>query len=117
MLTEERRARFKDDVARQKLKTDQGKYDGALRVAGVLLMITGVVGAFVCYNNSLAQDDLRNVGSFQVMATAWAAVTVMGAALYLAAAVARVLRLWLLRQLVESQQQADRLAAALEGRP
>jgi membrane-anchored glycerophosphoryl diester phosphodiesterase (GDPDase) len=116
MLTEERRAQFKDDVARQKLKTDQGRHDGAVRVAGVLMMLIGVIGAFIAYNNSLAQDDLRNIGSFQVLATAFAALTVLGAALYLAAALSRVLRLWLLRQLVESQDRADQIAAALESR-
>jgi hypothetical protein len=116
MLTEERRTRFEEDVARQKLKTDQGRYDGAARIAGVLLMLVGVIGAFVAYNNSLAQDDLRNVGSFQVLATAFAALTVLGAALYLAAALSRVLRLWLLRQLVDSQDRTDQITAALENR-
>ncbi|WP_276607610.1 hypothetical protein [Microbispora catharanthi] len=33
-----------------------------------------------------SQDDLRDIGSFQILATACAAVTVLGAALYLAAA-------------------------------
>lgn len=45
-------------------------------------------GGLVAYNNSLTQDDLRDIGSFQILATACAAVTVIGAALYLAAAVA-----------------------------
>ena len=118
MLTEERRAQFKEDVARQKLKTDSSRHDGLWRIAGLILMIVGVVGAFIAYNNSLAQDDLRNVGSFQALATAFTALTVLGAALYLAAAVTRVLRLWLLRQLVESQAHADQIAAALrDSRP
>ncbi|MFI0355379.1 hypothetical protein [Actinomadura sp. 9N407] len=116
MLTEERRTQFKDDVAGQKLKTDQGRFDGVQRIVGVLLMVVGVVGAFIAYNNSLAQDDLRNVGSFQALATAFAALTVVGAALYLASALSRVLRLWLLRQLVESQDRTDQITAALENR-
>ncbi len=116
MLTEERRERFTSDVTRMKLKTDGSRHDGKIRVLGVLLMVTGVVGGLVAYNNSLTQDDLRDIGSFQILATACAAVTVLGAALYLAAAVAGVLRLWLLRQLLESEAQADRIAAALEGR-
>jgi len=51
----------------------------------------------------------------QVLATAFVALTVLGAALYLAGAIASVLRLWLLRQLYESQQQAEQLAEAVRG--
>ncbi|WP_067180549.1 hypothetical protein [Microtetraspora niveoalba] len=116
MLTEERREKFKADVADMKLKTDGSRGDAVSRVLGVLLMLAGVIGGFVSYVNSLAQDDLRNVGSFQVLATAFAALTVAGAALYLAAAVARVLRLWLLRQLLEGQARADQIAEAIADR-
>lgn len=115
MLTEERRQQFKDDVARQRLRTGGSRFDGAARIAGILAMIVGVAGTFVAYNVSLAKDDLRDVGSLQTLAVGFLAVTVLGAALYLAAAVTRVLRLWLLRQLVEQQSQADRIAAALRG--
>ncbi|MEU9018101.1 hypothetical protein [Actinomadura sp. NPDC048394] len=116
MLTEERRERFKDDVARQKLRADGPRFDGALRIAGALAMVVGVVGAFVAYNVSLTQDDMRDVGSLQTLAIGFLAVTVLGAALYLASAVTRVLRLWLLRQLMESQSHTDQITAALESR-
>ncbi|MFI0479104.1 hypothetical protein [Actinomadura sp. 9N215] len=116
MLTEERRRQFKDDVARQKLKTDRARYDGVLRIAGALAMVVGVVGVFVAYNVSLTKDDLRDVGSLQTLAVGFLAVTVLGAALYLAAAVTRVLRLWLLRQLAESQAHTDQIAEALDRR-
>ncbi|GGT56133.1 hypothetical protein [Actinomadura citrea] len=115
MLTEERRQRFKDDVARHRLRTGRPRFDGAARIAGVLAMIAGIAGTFVAYNVSLTKDDLRDVGSLQTLAVGFLAVTVLGAALYLAAAVTRVLRLWLLRQLVEQQSQADQIAAALRG--
>ena len=36
--------------------------------------------------------------------------------MYVATAVSKVLRLWLLRQLVESQSQADQIATALRER-
>ncbi|MEU8343979.1 hypothetical protein SAMN05443665_104940 [Actinomadura meyerae] len=113
MLTEERRKQFKDDVAGQRLKTDQSRFDGAFRIVGALAMVAGVVGAFIAYNVSLTKDDMRDVGSLQTLAIGFLAVTVLGAALYLAAAVTRVLRLWLLRQLMEQQAQADQIAAAL----
>ncbi|MFC7449223.1 hypothetical protein [Rhodococcus daqingensis] len=112
-LAEERRAQFKNDVAELKLKTGQSRGDGAARVLGLVLMIGGAVAAFVAYLSSLTQDDLRNIASYQILATALLAVTVIGAALYLAGAVARVLRLWLLRQLYEGQARADQIAEAL----
>jgi len=114
MLTEERRRKFKDDVAQQKLKADQFRYDGVLRIVGAVLMVVGVVGIFIAYNVSLTQDDMRDVGSLQTLAIGFLGLTVLGGALYLAAGVTRVLRLWLLRQLVESQAQTDQIAAALE---
>ncbi|MFB4306606.1 hypothetical protein [Actinomadura sp. GTD37] len=116
MLTEERRQQFKDDVAGQKLKTDQSRFDGVLRIAGAVAMVAGVVGVFIAYNVSLTKDDMRDVGSLQTLALGFLAVTVLGAALYLAAAVTRVLRLWLLRQLVEQQSQSDQIAEALKSR-
>lgn len=117
MLTEERRRQFKDDVANQKLKTDVSRHDGVLRIIGALLMAVGVVGVFIAYNVSLTKDDMRDVGSLQTLAIGFLALTVLGGAVYLAAALTRVLRLWLLRQLVESQSHTDRLTEALEHRP
>jgi len=116
MLTEERRNQFTSEVARLKLKTDQSRGGGPVRLAGLLMMTVGVVGAFVAYNSSLSQSDLRDLGSLQILATAFVAIVVTGAAFYLAGAVARVLRLWLLRQLVEGQAHIDQLVGAIENR-
>ena len=44
------------------------------------------------------------------------AITVVGTGLYVVGALARVLRLWLLRQLVESQDRMDQLTEALKER-
>jgi hypothetical protein len=41
---------------------------------------------------------------------------VVGAALFLAASVAKVLRLWLVRQLLEGQAQTDQISQALSTR-
>lgn len=118
MRTEERRTQFKKDVADAKLKSDQAKGDGWSRIAGLVLMAVGVVGAFLAYNVSLAQDDLRDIASHQILAVACVGLAVVGAALYVVGSVARVLRLWLLRQLVESQDHVDQIADAVrESRP
>lgn len=113
MLTEARRAEFHDAVAAHRLKTGSAKSDRPIRAIGVLLMIAGVVGAFVAYSASLSQSDVRDIGSSQILAIAFVAVAIAGAGFYVAAATAQILRLWLLRQLVESQAHTDQLAAAL----
>ena len=116
MLTEERREQFKAEVEQVKLKGDSANSDGRTRLIGVLLMAVGVVGAFLAYNVTLSQDDLRDIASTQVLALAFVALTVLGSALFLAASVARVLRLWLLRQLMDSQAHTDQITAALADR-
>jgi len=116
VLTEQRREQFKAEVEQVKVKGDSAAGDGRTRAIGVLLMVVGLAGALLAYNVSLSQDDLRDIGSSQVLATAFAALTVIGAALYLAASIARVLRLWLLRQLMDGQAHVDQITAALADR-
>jgi uncharacterized membrane protein YcjF (UPF0283 family) len=113
VLTRERRAEFHQAVIDHKLKADGPRSERPLRVLAVIAMLAGVAGSFVAYNASLAQDDLRDVASSQILAVAFLGVTVVGAGLFVASAVTRVLRLWLLRQLVDSQARADQLIAAL----
>ncbi|MDO1479145.1 hypothetical protein [Rhodococcus ruber] len=115
-LTEERRAKFRKDAAELKLDAGSAKGDGPARIGGLVLMIGGAVAAFVVYFASLTQADLRNIASYQILATALLIVAILGAALYVAGAIARVLRLWLLRQLYESQAHTEQIAAALETR-
>lgn len=116
MITDERRAQFHQQVADHKIKVDGARSDKALRIVGVLLMVAGAIGMFASYNTSLGQSDLRDITSTQILTLAFLGLTVIGAALYLATAVARTLRLWLLRQLVEGQAQTDQIAAALRER-
>jgi len=113
MPADTRRTEFHEAVSAHGLKTGSAKSDKPIRVIGALLMIVGAVGAFVAYSASLSQDDLRDIGSSQILAIAFAVVAVVGTGFYLAAAIAQVLRLWLLRQLVESRAHTDQLTAAL----
>lgn len=113
MLTEERRTEFHEAVASHKLSTDSARTDRPILIVGVLLMLVGVVGAFVEYSASLSQSDSRDIASSQILAIAFGVLTVIGAALYVGAAISRVLRVWLLRQLVESEERTEQLARAL----
>lgn len=116
MLADQRREQFKADVAELKLKSRRGRRDGLWRVLGALLMLVGVVAAFLVYQVSLSKTDFRDIQSEQILAIAFLALAVLGAALYVAAAIASLLRVWLLRQLYEGQQQVDQLSEALRTR-
>src|SRR5581483_11310287 len=107
MLAEERREQFKADVAQLKLKTGTSRNDTILMAVGGLAMVVGVVAAFLFYSTSLKASDPRNIASKEIAAVAFLGVTVIGAALFLTGAIARVLRVWLLRQLYEGQAHVD----------
>jgi magnesium-transporting ATPase (P-type) len=112
----DRSAAFAAAVSERKLKTDGSSNDRVARVLGIVLMVVGIVGTFLAYNNSRSLDDQRDILSNQILATVCLAITVVGTGLYVVGALARVLRLWLLRQLVESQDRADQLTEALRER-
>jgi hypothetical protein len=113
MLAEQQREQFKNDVAQMKLKTGASKYDGPIRILGGVLMLVGVVAAFIIYEASLSQNDARNIASEQILAIGFLGVTLIGVALFAVTSLARLLRLWLLRQLYESQAHVDQLASAV----
>jgi hypothetical protein len=116
MLAEERREQFKADVAQMKLKTGTSRRDGLLQGVGAVLMLAGAVAAFLLYEASLSDKDPRNIASKEVAAVAFLSVTVIGAALFVTGSIARVLRLWLLRQLYEGQAHVDQFIAAVRDR-
>ena len=91
--------------------------DRPLMLAGALLMAGGVVGAFVQYNVTLSQDDARDIASTQVLVLALITLVLVGAALFVTGALGRLLRLWLLRQLLENRARDERAAARVEPRP
>jgi len=117
MLSDEQRTEFHEAVAAHKLKVDGGRSDKPLRITGLVLMLVAVIGAFVEYSASLSEDanavGLADQESQMILAIAFIALGILGGALYLAASVSSVLRLWLLRQLVDSQARADQISAAL----
>lgn len=115
-LAEDRREEFKKNIAELKLDKKQAGGDSVTRIAGLALMVVGVVGAFVVYISSLTLSDVRDLVSYQILTMVFLAVTVVGGALFLAASLAKVLRLWLVRQLLEGQAHADQIAQALSNR-
>ena len=112
-LVDERREQFKKDVAALGLDASRSGSGGKARIVGLILMVVGAVAVFVVYIASLTLSDARDLLSYQLLALGFVALTVAGAAVYLAAAVTRVLSLWLVRQLLESSAQTDRIEQAL----
>ncbi|MDI9919249.1 hypothetical protein [Rhodococcus sp. IEGM 1379] len=115
-VAQDRRGEFKKNIAELKIDKGQSGSDGRMRFGGLILMVVGVVGAFVIYISSLTESDLQNIASYQILAVAFLALAVIGGALFVAASVAKVLRLWLVRQLLEGQAQTDQIAQALNSR-
>ncbi len=115
-VDEKRLEQFRADVADLKIKAGPSRGPMIWRIIGGILMLVGFIVAIVAYVSSLSQSDPRNIQSSIILALAFVAVTVIGAALYIAASIAATLRLWLLRQLYEGQVHTDQIAAALRDR-
>lgn len=110
---DERREQFKQDVAALGLGTATGGSGGIGRIVGLVLMVVGAAAAFVVYIASLGLSDLRDLLSYQLLSMGFVALTLIGAAVYIASVVAKVLRLWLVRQLLEGNAQTERIVEAL----
>lgn len=120
MLSEERRAEFREDVSRLKLTTGGSGWDRPLRILGVALIVVGVVAPFVVYNISLTQDDPRDLISLEILTVSLVCLAVVGTGLFAVGSLTRVLRLWLLRQLHENAARAlspDTVAGVGVGSP
>jgi len=113
MLTENRIDQFKADVSAMKVKTPGGRRDSIMQAAGAVLMVVGVVAAFIVYQASTNKSDPRDIQSEIILAIFLLALSVLGAALFVFASIARFLRVWLLRQVYEGQENIERLATAL----
>ena len=102
--------------AEMNLKTGSPSRDKTFQALGFVMMLVGVIGAFVVYVSSGNLDDPRDVTSQVAFTVAFLALTVFGAAIFLRYALANFLRMWLLRQLYEGQANTDRIVDAVSKR-
>ena len=116
MQTSTRIEQFKSDVSDMKLKTGTASRETGLLTLGIVLMVLGVVGAFLIYQSSLNENDPRNIQSDIIFAITSLAVTVAGAAVFVRYSIAKFMRIWLLRQLYETQANTDRIVDAINNR-
>ena len=108
----DRMERLKADAAELNVGRRPAR-DGLFQAAGAVAMGAGVVVGVVAYWLSLGKSDPRDITSLVILAVSMLALAVVGAAVFLRYSLARFLRFWLLRQLVEDQAHIDRLVSAL----
>ncbi len=108
----DRMERLKADAAQITVSRKPSRA-GLWQTLGAVAMGAGVVLALVAYWVSLGKADSRDISSLGILAVAMLALAVVGAAVFLRYSLARFLRFWLLRQLVEDQAHIDRLVSAL----
>lgn len=112
----DRTAAFTAAVSERKLKTDSATSDKVVRGLGVALIVAGLVGGFMAFNATRTVDTELDILTNIALAIVCLGIVVVGTGLYVVGALARVLRLWLLRQLVESQDRTDQVTEALKER-
>jgi hypothetical protein len=111
MGTGDRMIRFTAEVADLKLKTGRTRTEHVLQVVGVVLMVGGIVLALGAYAASLdvaatpgTNVDVLNSNSYETLALAGVATSVVGGFVFLRYSLAQFLRFWLLRQSYDQQR-------------
>jgi hypothetical protein len=104
---------FKSDVTELNLKTGNAGLEKLLSILGLLMMIAGVLVAFLAYVASRNYSDARDIQTMLILAVTMGALSIFGAALFLRYSFAAFLRMWLLRNLYEGQANTDRIVEAV----
>lgn len=112
--TGDRIEQFKTDVNEMKLKAGSAGRDRTFQIIGFLLMVAGIVVAFLSWVSARNQAADIEVMTLVCLAAAGVAMVVAGAAIFLRYSLAAFLRMWLLRQLFEGQQNTDRIIDAVK---
>lgn len=114
METTNRIEQFKTDVNEMNLKTGNAGREKGLQALGMLLMIAGIVIAFLGWVTARNQAADIEVTTLICLTVAGLCLTVTGAALFLRYSIGSMLRMWLLRQLYEGQANTDRIIDAVK---
>ena len=108
---------FRADLAELKLADPAASSERRAHQAGIALMVVGVaLVALGWYGASGVSEVWKEIPYLISGGIGGLTVTVIGAALYLRASLARQQRLVLVRMLQEQRTQTDRLVEALEAR-
>jgi hypothetical protein len=108
-------AQFKAEVADMRLRDPATGLDRLLLRLGVLGMVGGPLLTVAAYFMSHSATGSLQQNDAIVQAIIGLALAIVGAALYLKAALSGFLRFWMARLSYEQQAQADRVAASVTG--
>ena len=114
--TNERVERFKAEAAELNLKAGNSGKESQLQTLGVVLMVVGIVGAFISYLSATGVATTGDVVEMVVLGITFMTVAVVGAALFVRYSMSKFLRLWLLRQMYEGQAHIDQVVDAIKQR-
>ena len=112
--TGDRIEQFKTDVNDMKLKAGSAGRDRVFQTLGFLLMIAGIVIALLSWVSARNQAADIEVMTLVCLAAAGLGMVVAGAAIFLRYSLAAFLRMWLLRQLYEGQQNTQSIVDAVK---
>ena len=112
--TGDRIEQFKTDVNDMKLKAGSAGRDRVFQTLGFLLMIAGIVIAFLSWVSARNQAADIEVTTLVCLAAAGLGMVVAGSAIFLRYSMAAFLRMWLLRQLYEGQQNTQSIIDAVK---
>jgi uncharacterized membrane protein YidH (DUF202 family) len=112
--TNERVEKFKAEAAELNLKAGSANRDTMLQSLGVVLMVAGIVVAFLGWEGGKGASDPRDVQSYTTFAIVGLTLAVSGAAVFLRYGLSKFLRLWLLRQMYEGQSHIDQVVDAIK---
>ena len=106
-MSDRGREEFAEEVSRLKVAKTPGPRDRLLTTLGLVLAAVGIVVTVLCYTQATGFDDMRDQLQTLILALTGVGLTVLGAALYVAAAITRFLRLWMLRLVYEQRDRAS----------
>ncbi len=112
--TNERVERFKTEAAELNLKAGNASRESQLQILGAVVMLAGIVVAFLAYASSGNLSDSRDVQTQTTLAVLGLSLTVAGGVLFLRYSLGKFLRLWLLRQMYEGQAHIDQVVDAVK---
>lgn len=110
----ERIQQFKDEVAQMRLRDPATSLDRLFLWLGPVAMVAGIALGVVAYIMSTTTDLPLQQRDSIVLAIIGLTVAVVGAALFVKAAIASFLRFWLARLCYEQQVQGDRVVATVQ---
>ena len=112
--TGDRIDQFKTDVNDMKLKAGSAGRDRTFQVIGFLLMVAGIVVAFLAWVSARNQSADIEVSTLVCLSAAGLGLVIAGAAIFLRYSLASFLHMWLLRQLYEGQQNTQSIIDAVK---